>query len=108
MGGFDVHAGVDSKGFRTLLSLVENGQVWVKLCAYRNLLNVKDIELGRPFHRALLQAHPERLVWGSDWPHLRVHPEPDTASLLTTFKIWSESDEMVHQILQINPEVLYN
>jgi predicted TIM-barrel fold metal-dependent hydrolase len=107
MGGFDVHAGVNAPGFRTLLSLVESGRAWVKLCAYRNLLNAPDFELGRPFHSALQQAHPERLVWGSDWPHLRVHPEPDTDSLLTTFKAWTGSDAVVHQILQTNPAALY-
>src|SRR4029453_10770903 len=39
MGGFDVAAGVNDPGFRSLLSLLETGRVWVKLCAYRNLLS---------------------------------------------------------------------
>lgn len=82
MAGFDVAAGVGDAGFQTLLSLVESGKVWVKLCAYRNLPGAADREQGRPFHEALLKANPERLVWGSDWPHLRVTPEPVTEELL--------------------------
>lgn len=107
MGGFDVQAGVDDPGFRTLLSLVESGQTWVKLCAYRNLLAAPAIDLGEPFHRALLQANPERLLWGSDWPHLRVTPFPDAAQLLDTFKRWTTNETLVSQILVVNPTTLY-
>jgi predicted TIM-barrel fold metal-dependent hydrolase len=107
MGGFDVTAGVDAAGFRCLLSLVEHGRCWVKLCAYRNLLAAPDFELGRPFHEALLRANPGRLVWGSDWPHLRVTPAPAAADLLEVFKRWTASDALVAQILVNNPTVLY-
>ncbi len=107
MGGFDVEAGVDDPGFRSLLSLLESGKVWLKLCAYRNLLQVADFERGEPFHRALLQANPERLVWGSDWPHLRVTPVPDAAELLQTFRRWTGDDALVQRMLVTNPDTLY-
>ena len=86
---------------------MESGRAWVKLCAYRNLLNVDDAELGRPFHEALLAANPQRLLWGSDWPHLRVTPAPDTAALLEQFKRWTNDQQLVDQILVGNPETLY-
>jgi predicted TIM-barrel fold metal-dependent hydrolase len=108
MGGFDVAAGVDAPGFRCLLSLVESGRVWVKLCAYRNLLAVDDKASGRPFHQALLAANPDRLVWGTDWPHLRVVPEPDTGAWLALFKDWTGDDDLVHRILVTNPTALYD
>jgi predicted TIM-barrel fold metal-dependent hydrolase len=108
MGGFDVAAGVDAPGFRRLLSLVESGRVWVKLCAYRNLLAVDDKASGRPFHQALLAANPDRLVWGTDWPHLRVVPEPDTGAWLTLFKDWTGNEDLVHRILVTNPTALYD
>ncbi len=107
MGGFDVKAGVDDPGFRCLLSLVEDGRAWIKLCAYRNLLAAPDFELGKPFHDALLRANPQRLLWGSDWPHLRVTPAPDAAALLGVFKRWTASDKLVSQILVHNPSALY-
>ncbi len=107
MGGFDVGAGVEDAGFKTLLSLVEGGQAWVKLCAYRNLFTVQDQDLGQPFHEALLRANPARLVWGSDWPHLRVTPEPDTAGLLAHFKRWTVDEALVTRILCDNPDALY-
>jgi predicted TIM-barrel fold metal-dependent hydrolase len=78
------------------------------LCAYRNVLGDADLERARPFHDLLLEANPEQLVWGSDWPHLRVTPEPDAGQLLETFKQWSGSDTAVRQVLQDNPTRLYD
>jgi predicted TIM-barrel fold metal-dependent hydrolase len=107
MGGFDAAAGVDQPGFECLRTLVASGHAWVKLCAYRNLLAVADDEIGRPFHDALVQANPQRLLWGSDWPHLRVSPVPDAAALLQTFRRWTADDNLETQILTRNPAVLY-
>jgi predicted TIM-barrel fold metal-dependent hydrolase len=86
---------------------VETGRAWVKLCIYRNLLGAPDFELGKPFHDALVKANPERLLWGSDWPHLRVSPSPNAGRLLDTFKTWIGGDALVDQILATNPTALY-
>lgn len=108
MGGFDPSAGVDDPGFKALLGLLASGRVWVKLCAYRNFLGRNDQEaLGRVFQQAFLNANPERLVWGSDWPHLRVTPAPDTAALLNAFVRWAGNPALVRQVLETNPSVLY-
>jgi predicted TIM-barrel fold metal-dependent hydrolase len=107
MGGFDAKAGVDEPGFRTLLDLLASGRVWVKLCAYRNLLNEPDWERGRAFQQAMVAANPQRLVWGSDWPHLRVTPTPDAVQLLDMFMDWAGSDAVVRQVLVTNPDQLY-
>lgn len=108
MGGFDVRAGIDDPGFRVLLGLLERGKVWVKMCAYRNLLGTAGAEDdGRPFHDILLAANPTQLVWGSDWPHLRVDPAPDTAQLLQRFRHWTADDALVEQILLHAPSALY-
>lgn len=107
MGGFDPAAGIDEPGFRGLLGLLEAGRAWVKLCAYRNLLGSADFEAGRPFHDALCAANPERLLWGSDWPHLRVNPAPDTAGLLATLERWTPHAPTLRRILVDNPAALY-
>ncbi len=107
MGGFSVADGVDAAGFRCLLTLLEQGRTWVKLCAYRNLLDAGDFELGRPFHEAMLRANPDRLVWGSDWPHLRVTPAPDAAQLLAMCRRWTDDDALFSKVLDGNPAALY-
>lgn len=106
MGGFDAKAGPDQPGFRLLLELVESGQVWVKLSAYRNTIGL-DPEAARPFQERLLQAHPGRLLWGSDWPHLRITPVPDVADLLGNFRRWCGDEALVRRVLVDNPQALY-
>ena len=108
MGGFDVDAGINEPGFRALLGLLERGRVHVKLCVYRNLLGRPDLEAGRPFHQAMLDANADRLLWGSDWPHLRVAPAPDASALLETFERWTGDAEMVRRILVVSPGRLYS
>lgn len=108
MGGFDAQAGVDAPGFRCLLDLLASGKIWVKLSAYRNLLKQSSLEAGRMFNQAMLDANPEQLVWGSDWPHLRIDPWPDTAGLLQVLKDWTGSSELVSKILLDNPRRLYD
>jgi predicted TIM-barrel fold metal-dependent hydrolase len=106
MGGFDVEAGPDEPGMRSLLGLLGEGRVWVKLCVYRNLLKT-EVARGRPFHERMLEANPEQLVWGSDWPHLRVDPEPDAAVLLQLFREWTADPALARRILEDNPRRLY-
>lgn len=107
MGGFDAKAGLDDPGLRALLDLLASGRVWVKLCAYRNLLNEPDWEVGRSYQQKMIAANPQRLVWGSDWPHLRVTPAPDAVQLLDMFMDWAGSEAVVRQVLVTNPQQLY-
>lgn len=107
MGGFDIDAGVNAPGFQTLCRLLGEHRIWVKLCAYRNLLSAPDADAGRAFHLALLHANPTQLVWGSDWPHLRVNPTPATADLLGLFRRWTDDAALEQAILEHNPARLY-
>lgn len=107
MGGFDPDKGLDDPGFRTLLKLLDTGKVWIKLCAYRNLLAQSSWETGRAFMQAMVEARSDRLVWGSDWPHLRVMPQPDTLKLLDMFMEWADSDSVVRKVLGENAQTLY-
>lgn len=107
MGGFDVEAGIHDPGFAHLLSLLERGRIWVKLCAYRNLLKASDFELGASFQGAMLEANPNQLVWGSDWPYLRVEPAPDGQVLIDAMRRWAGDARLVKRVLVDNPEALY-
>ena len=107
MGGFDHRTGITAPGFQALLRLLDTGNAWVKLSAYRNVLDT-ELEAALPFHQALLAANPERLVWGSDWPHLRIAPEPSALHLLDTFKAWTADKKLVESILVTNPTRLYD
>lgn len=107
LGGFDPKAGPEQAGFRVLLDLVASGKVWVKLSAYRNTVGL-DPELAAPFQARLLEANPARLLWGSDWPHLRITPVPDVADLLGNFRRWCGDEALVRRVLVDNPQALYD
>ena len=107
MGGFKASRGVLEPGFEILLQMVREGAVWVKLCAYRNLLDAPDFEIGQEFQRALQDANFRQMVWGSDWPYLRVSPAPSGLQLLEAVSRWSANADLVQAVLVDNPAALY-
>jgi predicted TIM-barrel fold metal-dependent hydrolase len=60
-----------------------------------------------PFGRALVQAAPERVLWGTDWPHPNVRWMPDDAALLDLFAQLAPEPALQHKILVDNPARLY-
>lgn len=103
----------------TLIRLLGTGKVWVKLSAsYRIAEDPYDPRIV-PRARALADANPERVVWGSDWPHTPPHPggpvtdreEPyrdlDTRALLHVTRTWLPDARMQERLLVENPAKLY-
>lgn len=108
MTSFNVENGVDDPTFRELLTLLGEGRIWVKLALCRVSKAFPDYEDARPFHDALIQANRDRLVWASDWPHVRLGEKtPDVSYLLELFHNWVGDDALFEKILVDNPARLY-
>ena len=109
MGRTDAIAGTGSPGFQDLLRYLGNGACWVKLSgAHRVSQRSPGYEDARPFHEALVRTNPERLVWGSDWPHPRMEGEmPDAGLLFELFHAWTPDESTRQRILVANPARLY-
>ena len=74
MGLPDAAAGTGQPGFQALLRLLAAKHVWVKLAGADRITRASGrLRDAIPFMRALAAAAPERLVWGSDWPHIGFH-----------------------------------
>jgi predicted TIM-barrel fold metal-dependent hydrolase len=104
----DPREGVDSGASGVLRRLLDGGNTWVKLSgAYMRSSTPYDDTL--PLGRALVQAAPERLVWGSDWPHTTERPgSVNDAHLLDLLHAWcGGSDAAMDRILVENPAMLY-
>ena len=100
--------GVEHPGFRSLLRLLENG-AWVKLCGYRSSAGPPYADVAA-MARALLQAAPERCVWGTDWPHPSLHDPaevPDDGALLDALGAWVPDEAARRAVLVDNPARLY-
>ena len=108
MGLFDPSRGTTDPAFQTMLSLLADGRVWVKLIPYRLSASYPDYGDLRPYHEAMIDANPDQLVWGSDWPHVRLtNSMPDDAHLLDLFLEWTRDQEIARKVLVENPSRLY-
>jgi predicted TIM-barrel fold metal-dependent hydrolase len=101
--------GVEHPSFKTMRKLIDKGQTWVKLSgAYQ------DTKVGPPTYadaapiaQAYVKAAPERMIWGSDWPHPTEKEKPDDAVLFDLLTQWVPDEAVRNRILVQNPETLY-
>jgi predicted TIM-barrel fold metal-dependent hydrolase len=110
LGQLKPPAGTDHPAYGVIRSLVDKGRAWVKLSgAYSNT------QIGPPTYadatkvaQAYVKAAPERLVWGSDWPHpSEAQHKPDDAVLFDLLAAWAPDEATRRRILVANPEALY-
>ncbi len=115
LGHMEYGKGLDQPGFRVLLELLEGGNCWVKLSPYRFDIGGPPYAEARKFVRALFAAAPDRLVWGTDYPHPDVAgptpdepgPMPDDGDIVDAIDTWLDSDADIRKIMVDNPKALY-
>jgi predicted TIM-barrel fold metal-dependent hydrolase len=109
MGRPDPRKGVGAPGFQALIRLLKSGRGWTKLSApYRTSRQEPPYDDITPFARALAEAAPDRLVWGSDWPHVLLETTmPRDDELVDRLAVWVPDETTRHRILVDNPERLY-
>jgi predicted TIM-barrel fold metal-dependent hydrolase len=109
-GMVEAARGVNEPNFQALLRLVGEGAVHVKVSApYRISTQFPDYADARPFHDALLRANPERLLWGTDWPHPSIATAvmPDDGHLLDLFYAWTPDEAVRRRILVETPQRMF-
>lgn len=108
MAGLQIARGLDDPSFKAILDAFREGWLWVKLVLCRCSQDFPDYADVRPFHDALIAANPDRVIWGSDWPHLRLAERaPDIGHLLDLFAEWVPDAGLRSRILVDNPRELY-
>jgi len=113
IGRVDPARGVDQAPFRALLELARRDNVWIKLSGADRLTRGVDGSYAdvAPFAHRLLEIAPERLVWGSDWPHTGVFDAarmPDDGALLDALERLVPDPALRRRVLVDNPERLLN
>lgn len=103
----DVPAGPNAPSFQAVLNALRDGSVWVKLTLCRVAKDAPGYREARPFHDACIGANPQRLLWGSDWPYVRLQPVPDAGAMLDIFAEWTADPGLTQRILVENPQTLY-
>lgn len=107
----DPAQGVRAPAFGAVRRLLQAGNTWVKLSgAYmRSQVGGPTYADTHPLGQALVREAPERLLWGSDWPHPTEPPgSVDDAALLDTLRAWCAHDgAALQRVLVDNPAHLY-
>jgi predicted TIM-barrel fold metal-dependent hydrolase len=120
-GGAQAAAGVQQPGFDALVSLVQSGKAYVKVSApYRGSTQPPDYPDMAPLAKALIAANPQRVLWGSDWPHPNSSPDSkdpvtgispriavDDAAVLNQLATWIPTAPQRRVVLVDNPARLY-
>ena len=103
-------AGAAHPSHAILRGLIDSGRTWVKLSgAYLNSKIGPPYPEATAIAQAFVKAAPERLVWGSDWPH-PTSPgpaKPNDAVLFDLLTEWAPDERVRHRILVENSEALY-
>jgi predicted TIM-barrel fold metal-dependent hydrolase len=120
-GGAQAEAGLDQPGFSDLIEAVRAGKAYVKISgAYRSSKLGPDYADVAPLAKALIAANPDRIVWGTDWPHPDSVTPPgkkatdvtplfqiDDGRLMNQLVVWAPDAATRKKILVDNPVRLY-
>ena len=110
MGWQPAKNGLDSPGFRVVLDCLETGRCWVKLSGPNRFTSEKKLPYSDtlPFAQTLIEYAPERLIWGSDWPHPD-HFEimPNDGEILDLMIDWAPDANIRKMIFSENPKKLF-
>jgi predicted TIM-barrel fold metal-dependent hydrolase len=98
--------GLTAADFEALLRLLGRGHCWAKLSGPYRIAKDKGLDHVAPLGRALVAARPDRLVWGSDWPHL---PDGgrDTGELVNLLADWAPDASDRRRILVDSADALF-
>jgi predicted TIM-barrel fold metal-dependent hydrolase len=108
-GLFQAKDGPDQPGFRQLLELLRAGdrRCWVKLTGVYRISAAAGFADVAPLARALVEAAPDRLIWGSDYPHLSFADKVGSVRLWNLLGDWTPDEATRRRILVDNPQKLF-
>ncbi|MEU9335462.1 amidohydrolase family protein [Streptomyces sp. NPDC048290] len=98
--------GLTEDDFAQLVRVLDHGSCHIKLSGAYRVAGNKPLSSTVPLGRALVAARPDRLVWGSDWPHL-TDGGRDTGAYLNLLADWAPDPADRHRILVETPERLF-
>jgi len=109
MGRVKAADGVEQPAFKVLLEWMKHDKFWVKICgAERVSSKGPPFTDAVPFARKLIEAAPDRILWGTDWPHPNVGRHmPNDGDLVDLFAQMAPEPQLQRQILVDNPALLY-
>lgn len=109
MGRVRAKDGVEQAPFQRLMELMKNPLAWVKICGAERVSSAgAPFRDAVPFAQALLAAAPDRVLWGTDWPHPNIAGDmPNDGDLVDLLAEVTDDDVLRRKVLVDNPTRLY-
>jgi 2-pyrone-4,6-dicarboxylate lactonase len=109
MGMFLARDGVKQRGFQQLLDLLRHGEgrCWPKLTGLYRMSTAPGFADAGPMMQAIVEAAADRVIWGSDHPHLSFEDKVGALELFNFFGRWVPDEENRRRILVDNPQNLF-
>jgi len=106
MGRVPAAAGLEQPGLRALIDLSQLANCWIKVCGSERI-SMPPYAAAVPIARALVEAAPERVLWGTDFPHPNATHEADEADLVDLVPQFAATPLAQQRLLVDNPARLY-
>jgi 2-pyrone-4,6-dicarboxylate lactonase len=109
MGRVSAADGLDQKPFAILLDLMRRDEkCWVKVCGCERVSSAGPPFLDAvPFARRVVETAPDRVIWGTDWPHPNVKAMPNDGDLVDLIPLFMPEPELQQKVLVDNPARLF-
>ena len=109
MGRVPTGDGLDQEPFRRLLGAASMDNCWVKICGAERISTAgPPFTDAVPFAQALLEVAPERILWGTDWPHPNIKRHmPNDGDLVDLIPLFMPDEALQQAVLVDNPHRLY-
>lgn len=109
MGRVQAAKGLEQEPFRALLELMKNPLAWVKVCGGERVsVGKRPFADAAPFASRLIEAAPDRVLWGTDFPHPNISKDmPNDGELVDLMLDFCPDPALRHKLLVENPERLY-
>jgi 2-pyrone-4,6-dicarboxylate lactonase len=109
MGMFLAREGTQQPGFQKLIGLLRTGEgrCWIKLTGVYRMSVTPRFADAAPLARALIEAAPDRIIWGSDYPHLSFADKVGSVELFNLLAQWAPEEDIRRRILVENPQRLF-
>jgi predicted TIM-barrel fold metal-dependent hydrolase len=103
-------AGIGAPGFKALLELMRRGNTWIKISG-ANRVSATDLppyDDVKPMAQSLVDAAPDRIMWGTDWPHPNKYvANPNDGDLVDAFGDWVTNEDIRRKIMVETPARFY-
>ena len=103
-------AGVEAPGFQSLLELMRQGNTWMKISGANRVsqTDLPSYDDVKPMAQALIKVAPDRIMWGTDWPHPNKYEvNPNDGDLVNAFGEWVTDESLRRKVMVDTPASFY-